>query len=88
MVNQVNQQYQAKEEKLISYLDRTKFLLSKFKHYSLKQFPRTLNTNADAFARLASASNLVLGRLISTKLFFEPNIAWGEQISALDVEDT
>lgn len=64
------------------------YLLSKFEHYSLEHISITLNTNTDALAHFASASNSKMGRLTPVELFPEPSIARGEQIMVLDVEGT
>ena len=54
IVNQVNSEYQAKGEKMASYLEKAKELLGQFDTVTITQIPRNENTNADALARLAT----------------------------------
>lgn len=77
-------EYQAKREKMMAYLERVKFLLRHFRHYSIEQIPGTLNTNAYALASLATASNSKLGRLIVIELLFELSVSQAKQIMYME----
>ena len=54
VVNQVNDIYLARGEKMIAYLDKAKTQLSLFSTASIKVIPRSKNSNTDALAKLAS----------------------------------
>ena len=51
---QVNDEYQAREEKMAAYLQKAKELLVSFSSYTISQIPRSQNVEADTLARLAS----------------------------------
>ena len=56
IVNQVLDEYQAKDENMIAYLKLAKELLRRFKEYKIIQIPREENKQADVLAKLASAT--------------------------------
>ena len=60
MVNQVLQQYEAREDNMIAYLTLVHAITGKLKGMSITQIPREENTQADRLAQLASSieSNL------------------------------
>ncbi|CAL2265290.1 unnamed protein product [Prunus armeniaca] len=58
VVNQVTNEYQARESHLTAYVQKVKELLSHFRSHSITQIPSAKNTRADSLARLASASIL------------------------------
>ncbi|XP_056691773.1 uncharacterized protein [Spinacia oleracea] len=55
IINQINDDYEAKDLKMTLYLEKAKKLTTKFKPFSIKQIPRDQNTQADALANLGSA---------------------------------
>ena len=55
MVNQVLQQYEAKEDNMIAYLALVQLVLSKLKGLSITQILREENAKANKLARLASS---------------------------------
>ncbi|XP_013699878.2 uncharacterized protein LOC106403608 [Brassica napus] len=55
IINQVQGEYQAKDDSMIQYLAVTQRLIKKFKSCKLTQIPREENAQADALANLGSA---------------------------------
>lgn len=58
VVNQVNNIYQAKEERMNNYLQLVKEKLKNFGHIQVEQILRTQNGHADALARLATSEGI------------------------------
>ncbi|KAK0574362.1 hypothetical protein LWI29_022506 [Acer saccharum] len=56
VVNQVLDEYQGRDESMITYLGLAKELLERFKEYRIVHVPREENEQADALAKLASAT--------------------------------
>ncbi|KAM2695371.1 hypothetical protein EV1_039872 [Malus domestica] len=54
VVNQVANNFDAKDGSMAAYLAQTQLLLKHF-HYQITQVPRAANSHVDALARLASA---------------------------------
>ena len=57
-------EYQARDESMIAYLKLAKGLLGRFKEYKIVQIPRKENEQADALAKLASATANIWPRTI------------------------
>ncbi|XP_042499339.1 uncharacterized protein LOC122077455 [Macadamia integrifolia] len=55
IVNQVNGQYEAKEERMAMYLKEVRRLVSSFGTFAMVQIPRQENALADALSKLATA---------------------------------
>ncbi|XP_048605636.1 uncharacterized protein LOC125583114 [Brassica napus] len=55
IINQVQEEYQAKDDSMIQYLAVAQRLIKKFKSCKLTQIPREQNSQADALANLGSA---------------------------------
>ncbi|KAK0593315.1 hypothetical protein LWI29_034683 [Acer saccharum] len=56
VINQVLDEYRARDKSMIAYLKLAKELLGRFKEYKIVQVPRKENEQADALAKLASAT--------------------------------
>ncbi|KAL5569796.1 hypothetical protein UlMin_026371 [Ulmus minor] len=54
VVSQVNSEFQAKGEKMASYLEKAKEEMNQFDTVTIIQVPRAENANANALARLAT----------------------------------
>ncbi|KAM2633640.1 hypothetical protein EV1_024239 [Malus domestica] len=63
VVNQVTNNFDAKDSSMAAYLAQTQLLLQHF-HYQITQISRAVNSHADALARLASAVEDKIGRKI------------------------
>ena len=64
VAKQIEDSYEARGEKIILYLKKVRELLKKFIQVQVKHVPRTENSRVDALAKLATASQEDLGRLI------------------------
>ncbi|KAM2050653.1 hypothetical protein ACFX16_032354 [Malus domestica] len=71
VVNQVTNNFDAKDSSMAAYLAQTQLLLKHF-HYQITQIPRVTNSHADALARLASAVEDKIGRKIQVELLAAP----------------
>ncbi|KAM2927585.1 hypothetical protein COP2_034917 [Malus domestica] len=72
MVNQVTNNFDAKDGSMAAYLAQTQMLLKHF-HYQITQIPRAANSHAYALARLTSAVEDKIGRKIQVELLAAPN---------------
>ena len=75
MVKQIEDSYDARGEKMILYLKKVRELLKKFIRVQVKHVPRAENSRADALAKLATASQEELDRLIPVKHLPEPSVS-------------
>ena len=55
VINQVLGDYQARETRMVAYLERVKATFEDFEFYSVEAIPREDNVLADALARLATS---------------------------------
>ncbi|KAK3037299.1 hypothetical protein RJ639_032061 [Escallonia herrerae] len=55
VVNHVQGDYEARDERMAQYLELVKTSAVKFKNFTIQQIPQDKNTQADALSRLASA---------------------------------
>ncbi|KAM2704457.1 hypothetical protein EV1_033783 [Malus domestica] len=67
VVNQVTNNFDAKDSFMAAYLAQTQLLLKHF-HYQITQIPQAANSHADALAHLASAVEDKIGRKIQVEL--------------------
>ena len=74
MVNQVNDIYLARGDKMVTYLAKAKEQLSLFSAASIDVIPRSKNSNADALAKLASTRDADLLDAVSVEFLAEPRI--------------
>ena len=75
VVKQIEDSYEARGEKMILYLKKVRELLKKFIRVQVKHVPRAENFRADALAKLATASQEDLGRLIPIEHLLEPSVS-------------
>ena len=75
VVKQIEDSYDARGEKMILYLKKVREFLRKFIRVQVKHVPRTENSQADALAKLATASQEDLGRLIPVEHLPEPSVS-------------
>ncbi|KAK0584674.1 hypothetical protein LWI29_016990 [Acer saccharum] len=83
IVNQVLDEYQARDENMIAYLKLAKELLGRFKEYRIIQIPREENEQADAFAKLASATINIWPRTIPMIHLLQPSIIKQMEVGAV-----
>ncbi|KAM2591859.1 hypothetical protein TB2_044196 [Malus domestica] len=77
VVNQVTNNFDAKDSSMAAYLAQTQLLLKHF-HYQITQIPRATNSHVDALARLASAVENKIGRKIQVELLATPSTTAAE----------
>ena len=75
VVKQIEDSYEARGEKMILYLKKVRELLKKFIRVQVKHVPRAENSRADALAKLATASQEDLGRLIPVEHLPKPSVS-------------
>ena len=78
VVCQVNEEYQAWEEKMVAYLYKTQELLKSFSSFMIRQIPRSQIVEADALTRLASARDTEQLKFIWVEIRNSPSIQIGE----------
>ncbi|KAM1971167.1 hypothetical protein ACFX16_018150 [Malus domestica] len=67
VVNQVTNNFDAKDSSMAAYLAQTQLLLKHF-HYQITQIPQAANSHADNLARLTSTMEDKIGRKIQVEL--------------------
>ncbi|KAL5558492.1 hypothetical protein UlMin_034703 [Ulmus minor] len=85
VVSQVNSEFQAKGEKMASYLEKTKEAMNQFDTVTIIQVLRAENTNADALARLATALEERLLKTVPIEFLEVPSIDKPEQVGYIVV---
>lgn len=88
IVSQVLGDFQAYEENMNVYLQKTEELLGYFKELKPKQIPREMNEDVDTIAILASATNSELRRLILVELLNKPSTHILEQVLAIQLGES
>ncbi|KAK0571374.1 hypothetical protein LWI29_014859 [Acer saccharum] len=83
VVNQVLDEYQARDESMITYLELAKELLERFKEYRIVHVPREENEQADALAKLASAIINIWPKSISMIRLLQPSIVKSKEVGAV-----
>ncbi|KAL5541056.1 hypothetical protein UlMin_042629 [Ulmus minor] len=85
VVSQVNSEFQAKGEKMASYLEKAKEAMNQFDTVTIIQVPRAENTNADALARLATGLEERLLKTVPIEILEVPSIVKPEQVGSVVV---
>ncbi|KAL5539414.1 hypothetical protein UlMin_045365 [Ulmus minor] len=85
VVSQVNSEFQAKGEKMASYLEKAKEAMNQFDTVTIIQVPRAENTNADALARLATGLEERLLKTVPIEILEAPSIDKKEQVGSIVV---
>ena len=86
VVNQVNETYQAREEKIVAYLEKAKELMGSISTVIIEVVPRSKNSNTDALAKLASTKDAELLNAVSIEFLSKPNIKQRPEIMELEKE--
>ena len=73
-MNQVNDIYILRREKMTAYLDKAKKHLSLFFPASIEVIPRSRNSNTNALAKLASTRDANLLDVVFVEFLADPNI--------------
>ncbi|KAL5565982.1 hypothetical protein UlMin_029146 [Ulmus minor] len=85
LVSQVNSEFQAKGEKMASYLEKAKEAMNQFDTVTIVQVPRIESTNADALARLATGLEERLLKIVPIEILEVPSIDKPEQVGSIFV---
>ncbi|MGV7343198.1 reverse transcriptase-like protein, partial [Mycobacterium kansasii] len=75
-------EYEAKENRMIAYLDEARKLIGRFWNCTIHQIPRAENSWADALEKLASAAEGKIPRIIPVEFIEHPSI---EQLEIKEV---
>ena len=74
VVNQVNDIYLVKGERMVVYLEKAKELMETFPTASIEVISRSKNTNIDTLAKLASIRDTELLDIVFVEFLAEPSI--------------
>ena len=74
VVNQVNDTYQARGEKMVAYLENAKELIGSILAVTIEVVPRSKNANTDALAQLASTKDTELLNAMFVEFLAKPNM--------------
>ncbi|KAG7533327.1 Integrase catalytic core [Arabidopsis thaliana x Arabidopsis arenosa] len=74
VTSQFHGEYEAKDERMVAYLELVKNLSQQFKYFELIRISRGENTSADALAALASTSDPFVKRVIPVEGIENPSI--------------
>lgn len=74
VIGQVTGEYEAKDHRMIRYLERAKALISKLQWFVLSQIPREQNAKADSLSRLASADLMGAPQIVYMEILKNPSI--------------
>ena len=74
VVNQVNDIYLVRREKMVAYLEKAKEQLSLFFTASIKVIPRSKNSNTDTLVKLVSMRDADRLDAVSVEFLAEPSI--------------
>ena len=85
VVNQVLDQYQARNNCMMAYLEIANRLLRKFKEYKITQIPREENKRADALSKLALATNCIRSKTIPVAHLTRPSTIEPEEFIVAEI---
>ena len=80
IVSQVNEELEARDERMQGYLSQVKHLQSHFDSFNLLHFPRSGNTHVDSLATLATSSTQTLPWVILVENLCKPSVTKREVI--------
>ena len=87
VVNQIEDTYEAKGERIILYLKKVRDLLKKFTLIQVRHIPRAENSRADTLAKLVTALQEDLSRRTPVEYLKEPSIGLhGEEVAPIGSE--
>ncbi|XP_077237305.1 uncharacterized protein LOC143878978 [Tasmannia lanceolata] len=83
IVGQVNGLYEAKETRMLKYLEKVRSEISTFTEFQIVQIPRTMNARADALSKMASSGIIEPGN-IYIKILPQPRIEKEEVLQIME----
>ena len=87
VVCQVSEEYHARGEKMVAYLNQVKELIKELSHFAICQVPHTENSQVDALARLASTRDTSLVKVVPVEYLIEPSITYHEMNVVMPIEE-
>ena len=84
VVTQVNDIYQVRGEKMVTYLEKAKEFMGSISVISIEVMPRSKNANADALAKLTSTKETELLVSVSVEFLAEPRIKQQPKVMKLE----
>ena len=79
-VNQVQEDYLAKDTRMVAYLDEVKTIFKKIRDFRIHQIPREENKKADALVSLTSAFDFISNRSIPLEFLANSRIEVAKSI--------
>jgi ribonuclease HI len=73
VANQISGEYQARDERMVSYLRAVKISLSKFEFTQVEQIGREHNSHVDILAKLATAMETDMQRAVTVEVLNSPS---------------
>ena len=87
VANHVLGEYEAKDEHMIQYLEKTKSLIQNFDRLTIKQVPRGDNRKADALSKIASTSFAHLSKQVLVETLKNKSILEMEVSTVIEEQD-
>ena len=84
--NQLNEQFQAREEKIELYLKKAKRMIELFREVEIKQISKTENYQADMLARMATIADRKLPKSIPLEVKTSPSIREEVEVIRMSTE--
>lgn len=87
VANHVLGEYEAKDEHMIQYLEKTKSLIQSFDRFTIKQVPRGDNRKADALSKITSTSFAHLSKQVLVETLKSKSILEMEISTVIEEQD-
>ncbi|XP_022020232.1 uncharacterized protein LOC110920322 [Helianthus annuus] len=87
VANQVNAEYEAREENMIRYLNQVNSLMSTFDSCKIVHIPRSKNKKADALSKLASVTFCHLSKEVLVETLQAPAISQAEAVMSIAIQE-
>ncbi|GJW69449.1 reverse transcriptase domain-containing protein [Tanacetum coccineum] len=86
VANEINGLYEAKEQSMTQYLEKTKTLINSFEIFSIEQVPRSENKKVDALSKIASTSFAHLTKQVLVETLKRKSIEEREILAVVEEE--
>ncbi|GKC50842.1 reverse transcriptase domain-containing protein [Tanacetum coccineum] len=87
VANEINGLYEAKEQSMTQYLEKTKTLINSFEIFSIEQVPRSENKKVDALSKIASTSFAHLTKQVLVETLKRKSIEEREILAVVEEEE-
>ena len=88
VVSQVNGEFEAKDQRMVSYLKKVGILKHQFKEVEISQISQASNSHANSLATLASSLANPLLRIVSVELFPFSNVSPSDIVLILSIHSS